>query len=43
MDKKIISTEKAPAAVGAYVQAIRKGNVPIHGAVQEQTFTGRKN
>ena len=27
MEKKVINTEKAPAAVGPYVQAIQKGNV----------------
>lgn len=27
MEKKVINTEKAPAAVGPYVQAIQKGNM----------------
>ncbi len=27
MEKKIINTDKAPAAVGPYVQAIQKGNM----------------
>ena len=27
MEKKVINTEKAPAAVGPYAQAIQKGNV----------------
>lgn len=27
MEKKVISTKKAPAAVGPYVQAVQKGNM----------------